>query len=159
MKLYVISDTHGLINRALEIYKKLYSVDLILHLGDTTRDAQSIAAYTGKTVVSVKGNNDGSFSKEDFHILETEYGNLLLTHGHMQDVKYGLQKLLYRAAELNCRAALFGHTHIPVFTESNGIYLLNPGSLTFPSDGTSGSYAIVNTSKDEFSASIVYYRR
>jgi len=158
LKLYVISDTHGKIDKALNVYRKLNSVDLIVHLGDVRRDAQRIAEYTGTRVISVAGNNDGLYSKDDFEILETEYGDILLTHGHKQNVKHGLQNLLYRTCEMDCKAVLFGHTHVPVFTESNGIYLLNPGSLTFPFDGTQGSYAIVNTSKGEFNASIVYYQ-
>ena len=157
MKFYVISDTHGKIDKALRVYGKLHSVDLIIHLGDMERDARKIEALTGKTVISVIGNNEVSHTKEDFRILETECGNLLLTHGHKQKVKHGLQTLFYRTCELRCKAALFGHTHVPVFTESNGVYLLNPGSLTFPMDGTDGSYAIVNASADGFSASVVYY--
>ena len=158
MKLYVISDTHGFIDDAVDTYEQLDSIDLILHLGDYQRDALRIAELTGKKVISVPGNTDGSSSKEDYHILETEYGSLLLAHGHMHGVKYGMIKLLYWARELNCKAVLFGHTHIPVYTESEGIYLVNPGSLTAPYDGTMGSYAIVNTAKDSFSASIVYVR-
>ena len=158
MKLFVISDTHGKIDKALAVYEKLHSIDLIIHLGDLVSDAVKISGFTGKAMVNVKGNNDFAYSTEDFRILETEYGNLLLTHGHKQNVKHSLHNLLYRTEELNCKAALFGHTHVPAFIESNGIYLLNPGSLTFPNDGTSGSYAIVNTSKNDFSASIVYYK-
>ena len=154
MKLYVLSDTHGKVEKALSVYSRLTSVDLIIHLGDLVSDAKKLSDATGRNVISIRGNNDISSSKEDFRILETEYGNLLLTHGHLQGVKFGLQKLLYRTLELNCKAVLFGHTHISVFTESNGVYLLNPGSLTLPMDGSSGSYAIVNTSADGFSASI-----
>ena len=157
MKLYIISDTHGNTDKALQIYGRLNSIDLIIHLGDMERDARKIETLTGKTVISVIGNNEISFTKEDFRILETEYGNLLLTHGHKQKVKHGLQNLLYRTAELKCKAVFFGHTHFPLFTEENGIYLINPGSLTHPMDGADGSYAIANTSAGEFSASIVYY--
>jgi len=157
LKLYVISDTHGAIEKALKIYGTLDAIDLIIHLGDVERDARRISKITGKTVISVQGNNESASSQENFHVLETEYGNLLLTHGHMDGVKAGLHGLLYRAQELECKAVLFGHTHIPLFTESRGIYFLNPGSLSIPMDGTAGSYAIVNTSKDDFSASIVYY--
>ena len=158
MKLYVISETHGNVDKALEVYTKLHSIDLIVHLGDMERDVKQISHSTGKPVISVRGNNESyNCAAPDWNILETEYGNILLTHGHRQSVKSNLQKLLYRARELECRAALFGHTHMPFYTEEQGIHLLNPGSLCLPLDGTSGSYAIVNTSKDSFSASIVYY--
>ena len=158
MKFFVISDTHGKIDKVLTIYEKLTGLDGIIHLGDVAGDVRRLAQATGREIISVSGNNDGFFGRDDFHILDTEYGKILLTHGHRQHVKSGLQKLKYRTMELECRAVLFGHTHLPVFTESTGIYFVNPGSLTYPADGSGGSYAIVNTSKDEFSASIVYYQ-
>jgi len=153
----VLSDTHGVIDKALAIYEKLQGVDMIVHLGDMVNDAVKISKITGKETISIKGNNDFFNSKEDFQILSTEYGNLLLTHGHRQNVKYNLNNLLYKAEELNCKAAFFGHTHMPLYAESKGIYLLNPGSLTFPMDGSNGSYAVVNISKEHFSASVVFY--
>ena len=156
MKIYTISDTHGKINKAVEIYRRLTDVDLIIHLGDMEKDARRISELTGKEVVSVRGNNDFLSAKENHRVLKTEFGNILLTHGHLQDVKFGLQKLFYRALELECKAALFGHTHVPLFMESNGIYFLNPGSLTYPADGTSGSYAIAVVTAGNFSANVVY---
>lgn len=51
----------------------------------------------------------------------------------------------------------FGHTHKALVTEEDGIYLVNPGSLSQPRDDSDGSYAIVRTSPDSFEASIVYY--
>ena len=101
---------------------------------------------------------DGSYSYDDYKILETEFGKIYLAHGHMEKVKFSLQNLIYRAEELGCKAALFGHTHKPLCQEIDGFHLLNPGSLTLPSDGTQGSYAILNIEKDKFEASIVYYQ-
>jgi len=156
LKIYVISDTHGKIDKATDVLKRLHGVDMIIHLGDVEKDARRLEELTGKTVISVKGNNDFLSAKEDFLILKTEYGNILLTHGHLFNVKYGLGKLFYRALELECKAVFFGHTHVPVYIETDGVYLLNPGSMTYPSDGTSGSYAVVTVTADVFSAGIVY---
>ena len=82
---------------------------------------------------------------------------ILLTHGHMQHVNYRLDNLYYKAMEENCKAVFFGHTHKALVTEEDGIYLVNPGSLSQPRDDSDGSYAIVRTSPDSFEASIVYY--
>ena len=89
--------------------------------------------------------------------LETEYGRLLLIHGHMDNVKMSPLNLLYRAQELDCKAVLFGHTHQAAYEEVDGIYLVNPGSLSRPRDGSSGSYAIINTEPDAFHCAIIYY--
>lgn len=157
MKILVIGDTHGKLNKVRDIYPKLKNIDLIAHTGDHLRDARALGREFNIDVVAVKGNCDGSFSGEDFEIIETEYGKILLTHGHMQNVKMQLSTLMYKAMENQCRAVLFGHTHQALIEEANGIRLINPGSLTQPRDGSSGSYAIVRTSADSLDASIVYY--
>lgn len=157
MKIFVISDTHGKTSKVTEVWSRLSDVDLIIHLGDYAEDARLLERELGTEVVFVKGNMDGSYSSEDYRILKTEYGKLLLTHGHMDNVKLSPLNLVYRAQELGCKAALFGHTHRPVYTEENGIYLINPGSLSLPRDGSDGSYAILHTSSEELNCAIVYY--
>ena len=141
MKILVIGDTHGQLNKIREIFPKLTNLE----------------REFGIPVVAVKGNCDGSYSADDFEIIESDYGRILLTHGHMQNVNYRLDNLYYKAMEENCKAVLFGHTHKALVTEEDGIYLVNPGSLTQPRDNSDGSYAIVRTSPDNFEASIVYY--
>nr|WP_315025076.1 metallophosphoesterase [uncultured Aminipila sp.] len=157
MRLFVISDTHGKLDKVYKVYKTLTSVDAIIHLGDYVKDAEELQNELGIDVISVKGNMDGSYSDTDFKILTTECGKFYLAHGHMENVKMKYQNIFYRAEEEGCIAALFGHTHKPVFEEFNGIYLINPGSLSLPSDGTQGSYAIVDTCPNGITGSIVYY--
>lgn len=157
MKILAISDTHGKIDKALEICALVSDVDLLVHLGDHKRDGDEIAKITGLKTVAVKGNCDGSRSDEDCSIIETPGGNILLTHGHMQNVKLSLQNLLYFTRERGCKAAIFGHTHVACIEEVNGTYLINPGSLTLPADRGPGSYAIINCRENDFSAGIVFY--
>jgi putative phosphoesterase len=157
LKLFVISDTHGKVDNALEIIDRFNDIDLIIHLGDMSKDAIKISAHTEKTVLSVRGNNEVfSCPTPEYHVLKTDHGDILLTHGHRDQVRTDLQRLLYRAEELECIAVFYGHTHIPMYSEIDGIYVLNPGSLSQPQNSQSGSYAIVDISKDEFSASIFY---
>jgi len=149
LKLYVISDTHYNSRDAVKIYNNLEGIDKIIHLGDMENDARSIEIATGKEVISVLGNNEFS-SVPLFHILETEYGKIFLTHGHKERVKSGLQNLVYKAMEHDCNAAFFGHTHMPFYMEVDGIHLLNPGSLTLPMVTYPSTYAIVEITKDSF---------
>lgn len=157
MKILVISDTHGKLNKVRDIFPKLKNIDLIAHAGDHYQDAEKLSKEFGIPFVAVKGNCDGSYSDNDFEIISTEYGKLLLTHGHMQNVNSHLSTLMYKALENDCKAAIFGHTHRALTDEAGGIRLINPGSLTKPRDGSDGSYAIVRTSPDSLDASIVYY--
>lgn len=157
MKILVIGDTHGKLNKVRDIYSKLTNIDLIAHTGDHMHDGNTLEKEFHVPVIAVKGNCDGSYSSEDFKTIDTEYGKILLTHGHAENVNYGLTNLMYKAMEKNCKAVFFGHTHRSLIDEANGIYFINPGSLTIPRDGSQGSYAIVRTSHKSFDASIVYY--
>lgn len=160
MRILVLSDTHGEISRARAVCEKLQTqspLDLIVHCGDYYKDAIKLGEVTGVPIVWVKGNTDGSFSPDEVQIVETEYGDLLVTHGHMENVEFSMQKLFYRAQEKNCCAALFGHTHRAVFTETGGIYLMNPGSLTKPRDGSGGTFGLLTTGADYLSGRIYRY--
>ena len=157
MKILVIGDTHGKLNKVSDIMPKLTGLDLIIHTGDYQRDGELLQELYHLPVVSVPGNCDGSYSQNDFEIVETEWGNIFVAHGHAHHVGYKLDTLMYAALEQNCKAAVFGHTHCNFVNEIDGFHLLNPGSLTQPRDGSGGSYGIIRTSDDSFTASIVYY--
>lgn len=160
MRIMVLSDTHGDITKACEVLKKLQSqgpVDLVIHCGDYYKDAIKMGERTGVPVAWVKGNTDGSFSDDDYQMIETEYGSIMVTHGHMENVDFSQQNLYYKALEKGCVAALFGHTHRSAYTEVGGIYLMNPGSLTKPRDGSGGTFGVIITEEDYFGGFIHRY--
>ncbi|MEL5899849.1 metallophosphoesterase family protein, partial [Clostridium sporogenes] len=37
-----------------------------------------------------------------------------------------------------------GHTHIPLAEKTNNIFMINPGSITFPKENTPHCYGILN---------------
>ena len=154
MKILVISDTHGKLNKARKVISRLKGLDLIIHAGDYIADAGILAEETGIRTVAVKGNCDGSMSSDDFETVETEYGDIFVTHGHMYR---DIDRLYYAAREHGCKAAVFGHTHVPVYEETDGMYILNPGSLSRPRDGSNGSYIVLTTTASTFAASVLYY--
>ncbi|MFQ7011096.1 MAG: YfcE family phosphodiesterase [Clostridia bacterium] len=153
MKILVIGDTHGQLNKIREIFPKLTNLDLIAHTGDHLEDS-ALEREFGIPVVAVKGNCDGSYECNDFEI-NRPTGRILRMV--ICRTSYRLDNLYYKAMEENCKAVFFGHTHKALVTEEDGIYLVNPGSLSQPRDDSDGSYAIVRTSPDSFEASIVYY--
>lgn len=157
MKILAISDTHGKLNKVRDIWQKLTGIDLVIHAGDLISDAEKLEKELNVPVTAVKGNCDGGCSSDDFIIQETENGSILVTHGHMENAKYHFNGLIYKAMENNCKAVVFGHTHRALIDQESGIFLINPGSLTLPRDGSDGSYAIIRTSEEDFNASIVYY--
>ena len=71
---------------------------------------------------------------------------ILLTHGHLQNAKYGPDGLLRSARDNGCDLVIFGHTHEKLCEYHDGIYLVNPGSLGHPHDGVP-SYAVIDVSQ------------
>lgn len=160
MRILVVSDTHGQCGRVYEVYKKLASeapVDMIVHCGDYSSDALEIQARLRVHVAWVKGNCDGGFDDDNWSILETEYGNFLITHGHMENVDFSQQNLYYKALENDCIGAFYGHTHRSAYTQVEDVYLMNPGSLTKPRDGSGGTFGLIVTSEDSIWGKIYRY--
>ena len=76
MRILVISDTHGKIERAIDVYRKLASespIDFIVHCGDYYSDAQEIRARLGVPVAAVKGNCDDCFDADAFSVCIADY--------------------------------------------------------------------------------------
>ena len=161
MRILVVSDTHGDLERFDRVLSKLEKespVDMIVHCGDCYEDALNIRMSCGIPVAAVKGNCDHEFSETGFLLLATEAGDFLVTYGHMENVGQDLQRLYYKALENDCIGALFGHTHRGVFTEIDGVYLMNPGSLSRPRDGSGGSFGIIETDDDQVCGKIYRYK-
>lgn len=156
MKILLLSDTHGKLDKVYQIYEKLNHIDMIFHCGDYQKDAHALEDTLGVPVASVKGNCDGAM-KPDRQIVDTPSGKVLLTHGHMEGADYDYNNLLYLAEENDCIALCFGHTHVPICENFEGIWLINPGSLTLPRDGSNGSYAVLHAEEEDFYANLVYY--
>lgn len=131
MKLLVLSDSHGNISnlkKAVDKYKA--NTDVIIHCGDGTRgEAMWLKEQcTGCMTVCVKGNCDFGSCLNDIEYLDIANKKIMITHGHLYSVKYGLEKLAYKAKEQGIDIVFFGHTHIPADTIINGVRLINPGS-------------------------------
>jgi len=156
MKILLLSDTHSDIGRACHIYEKLNNIDLVLHCGDYQSDAEFMERYVEVPIISVKGNSDHCTSP-DHKTVDTPYGKILITHGHMEFVNFRFDNLLYLAEENDCFAACFGHTHVAMNEDFDGIRLINPGSLTEPRDGSGGTFAVLDCTEDDFSAEIISY--
>ncbi len=128
-RIVVFSDTHHHLDYAISFLDNLSSYDMIIHLGDNVSDAEKIKKlYPDVPLIAVCGYND--FHSRNAPV-EREYVTggvkLFFTHGHKYGVKFGYERIFFRAEELNAGVALFGHTHIPLCVRENGILLLNPG--------------------------------
>ena len=132
LRYMVLSDSHraGIwLARAAEIYAQ-GGFDGCIHLGDVHADARRFAELAGTTPLCVRGNCDSPLCPAPAERVEALGGaRILLAHGDRYGVKSSLTRLSYRAEELACQAAFFGHTHRAFCGYVGGALLLNPGAL------------------------------
>ncbi len=156
MKILVISDTHGDINKAEEAIKANKGVDLIIHLGDYFRDAQKLSdMFPNIPIEYIYGNSD--FMIDDVpaeKLLKVCGKRIFLTHGHRYSVKWDYEKLYRKAEEQHADILLFGHTHIPDLIKKDKFYILNPGSASDPRGDSDESYAVIEIANDKVKPTI-----
>ena len=129
MLLAVFSDTHGNIEPMCAAIRA-WQPDLVLHLGDYVRDAQTVRErFPELDLRRVRGNCDVGMRDEPEKLsLNVEGVEIFATHGHLYNVKYGLDSLRNAAWFSGAKLCLFGHTHQRLYMDMGGIQFLNPGS-------------------------------
>ena len=133
MRIFVVSDTHGYIGEFLNKFSIIEKPNLIIHLGDYVKDGIEIEKETGVKTLVVKGNGDYfQLGYNEDEIFNIEGKKIFVTHGHIYNVRYGLNNLVYKGQEINADLILFGHTHIPILIQENDTIIMNPGSPSMP---------------------------
>lgn len=167
MKWMIASDIHGsafYCRRLLEAFEK-EGADRLLLLGDILYHGPRNdlpKEYAPKSVIEmlntvrnkvlcVRGNCDTEVDQmvldfpilADYAVLYIENRVFYATHGHV----YNLEKLppLCRGDIL-----LHGHTHVPAYTETDGIIYMNPGSVSIPKEGSAHGYMTVENTAAEW---------
>lgn len=160
MKLFFISDIHGssyYLSKFLERYREEEG-DYLIILGDILYhgarndlprgyNPKEVIALLNKyshEIIAVRGNCD---SEVDEMVLEfpirADYSNILygdrrifLTHGH-----------IYNEDEMPSLKEgdifFYGHSHLPRAEKKDGIYFLNPGSISLAKGGNPNSYGVL----------------
>ncbi len=160
MRIGIISDTHRLWSRIEEALKLMGEVDIILHLGDNTSDADDIRDLLEDIpVVAVRGNCDQVSSAPEERVLTLEGKKIFMTHGHKYNVKYDYDDIYKKAEKIGADAALFGHSHYPIIMKRGGIVLVNPGSTTMPKQGTSPSLAVMTIENGGLEAQLITMKK
>ncbi len=132
MKILVLSDSHGKEGYVYDIMRANTDVNAVIHLGDGEDDMglalAELPAFRNKPVYQVRGNCDPEGLPQC--LFENIGGfRFYITHGHMQQVKYGKFKLLGDARKMDRNVVLFGHTHSQFLEEYDGTWLFNPGAV------------------------------
>lgn len=148
MKIAVISDSHGCNNEIDYVLKNESDADLFLHCGDICVDQD---VYSN--IVTVCGNND-YYDYPLERIINLKSHRILMLHSHTVSYFNREQLLVEKAHKHDCDIVCFGHTHVALHKEIEGVHLVNPGSLYCSRDGRSISYAIITIDQDDIQVKI-----
>ena len=77
---------------------------------------------------------------------------MFATNGHAYDVKSGLYRAVMAAREQKADVLLYGHTHCALEDYDDGLYILNPGSL---SRGSRPSYGLLDITPQGITTRVV----
>jgi predicted phosphodiesterase len=138
-------------------------------LGDGAEDLDKASAQAGFTPpwYRVRGNGDLDFSIPESLVLEVPAGpenpgaqagrggrtkpdnpsavrRLFLAHGNRYAVDGGSGAIAAAARAAGAEAALYGHTHVPLCGETEGIFTLNPGSIGRPRSRVGPTFAVLD---------------
>ena len=124
MRILVVSDTHGDAYSLQQAVLAQPSARVVIHLGD-----------------GVRGNCDFRADDDLLYAREETIGGkrLFFTHGHLYQVKFDLYRAVTAAKERGADILLFGHTHQALTDYEDGLYMLNPGSLSH-----GGTYGLID---------------
>jgi putative phosphoesterase len=143
-KILVVSDTHRRdenFYRVLEIEKDF---NLVIHCGDVEGSETQMQQLSPAIMRIVKGNNDFFGNLPDEIDFEMGGHKFFVTHGHRYLVNMGSSEIRREALARGADVVIYGHTHKPVAAEVDGIYVFNPGSLSYPrQEGRDPSYIVI----------------
>lgn len=150
MYIVVLSDTH-IPKKAKKIPETLKAdllkADLIIHAGDWQVPAVVDELEQYAPVEGVTGNVDNEEMQSIFprtKKLEVDGFRIGITHGDGKG-KTTERRALDAFKDTNIDLLLFGHSHIPVLHEKDGVIIFNPGSPTDKRRQTQYSYGIIET--------------
>ena len=131
IRLGVVSDSHQSriwTERFLAVANR-EGYDAVYFLGDGEGEARWLKRRLDMPLWNVAGNCDVYSQQARMAVAGYEGHTILAVHGHLQDVKYGYDRLCDYAEENGADIALFGHTHRAFTGYAGGVMLINPGAL------------------------------
>ncbi len=160
MKIIFVSDIHGSLHYAEKAFLcfEQEKADQIVILGDVLYHGPRNPLPEGYApaavadllnskkdkVIAVRGNCDSEVDQtlidypmmSDYIIINMDGYKIFATHGHIYNEK--------NMPELNEGDVFIqGHVHLPIAKKVNGIFNLNPGSITLPRENNPCSYGVL----------------
>lgn len=130
---------------------------VFVHTGDNYGDFLYLRRESKIPGHGVRGNCDPllTLGAPEEVVFDYEGFKIFLTHGHKYGAKHSLDQLAARAQDLGAAAVIFGHSHVQLIEERQGILFINPGSLSLPRGGSPAGYARLSAAGPKLSGQLV----
>ena len=147
IELVIVSDSHGKTELLSQIKLRHPKAKYFIHCGDSELLANH-PAVEGYEIVCGNCDWESKYLEEKVLTL-TDSKTLFFTHGHRYDVNRQLNRLYYRARELDAQIVCFGHTHCIGAEVVDNILMMNPGSVHAPRNMSKPTYATLQLDNDD----------
>ncbi len=157
VKIGVISDNHGNYEYIRKALIEMGEIQYLFHLGDFLGKKTDLEKMTDANLYIILGNMDYRVSDGVDEVFTTIGDKRIFAcHGHQYQVKYHLNNLLYIGQEKRADIVLFGHTHEPYLEETEGVLLMNPGSVRYPKGINRPSCGLITIKDNRAIGKIIY---
>ena len=159
MRIVVFSDSHRHTAEMETVLKRQKNSEVVLFLGDGNSDMELLSPrFPEKAFFRVAGNCDLSCELPLCQTVALEGHRIYMTHGHHEQVKFDLTRLIGAAKENHCDIAVFGHTHEAMTAYRDEIYLLNPGTIGNFHFTNGKTYGIIDIAPSGVALNIVRFQ-
>lgn len=143
MKVIIVSDTHRKNDNYFKVME-MHRPDMVIHCGDAEGSEYALTQAALCPVHMVLGNNDFFSELPRELTVEIDRFKAWVTHGHTYYVSMGSEYIAREAKARGVDMVFYGHTHKPSVQLVDGVYVVNPGSLSYPrQEGRQPSYCIM----------------
>jgi hypothetical protein len=137
------------------VFEVFEGIDLILHAGDVSVRAALDELATMAPVHAVAGNVDDPSLQAGLPAqLRLDLDGIPVGMIHDSGASTGRRERMRRRFP-GCRMVIYGHSHLPVVEDREGLMLLNPGSACDPRRAKVPTVAILEIAGGEVSARLV----
>lgn len=153
MLIGVISDTHGRFHAAIPTH--FAGVEHILHAGDigNVQVIERLAALAPVTAVTGNVDWDGPLDRDHKRTEQLTFGGCTVYITHIGGKP---SKLVRALPQPTPQVYIFGHSHIALVEELDGVLFLNPGSAGPARFGKQPSLALLTIEDEQPRAKIIW---
>ncbi len=146
MRILVMSDSHGSGSAIEHAIEQQPDAQNVIFLGDGENEIENATyIYPERIFHIVCGNCDFGSNKPIHQVVTIGGKRIFICHGHTYGVKSTYENVIKAALNENADVVLFGHTHISYTEYRDGLYIMNPGSLTRSSSSSYGFIDITDS--------------